>query len=242
MSKKVVIVGGHGNTSMRLTKLLTPKHNVTSIIRSPSQQNDIKSLSATPLILSVSTSPVSAFTKAFEGADVVYFSCGGGWSEMKQVDYEGAVKVADAIEAVQGKKPLFILVSSIDARDPDVIPPHYNAQDVAFSKQVRNVLGYYLKWKYEADKNIAKRTAFKWIILRPGELTNGPGLGKATLGRTHMTASISRQDVAQALALLIDREDAAGLVIDMVGGSTPMQDSLNAYIKKGEPGLAEIGL
>nr|BAL02923.1 hypothetical protein [Pholiota nameko] len=242
MSKKVVIVGGHGNTSMRLTKLLTPHHSVTSIIRRPSQQNDIKNLSATPLVLSVSDSPVASFTQAFQGADVVYFSCGGGWSEMKQVDYEGAVKVADAIEAVEGKKPLFILVSSIDSRDPNVVPPHYNVEDVAFSKQVRNVLGYYLKWKFEADKNIAKRTAFKWIILRPGELTDGPGKAKASLGRTHMTTSISRQDVAHALALLVDREDAAGLVIDMVGGSTPIQDGLDAYIKKGEPGLAEIGL
>jgi hypothetical protein len=43
-----------------------------------------------------------------------------------------------------------------------------------------------------------------------------------------------RQDVAEALALLIDREDAAGLAIDIVGGETPIQQGLNEFIKKGE--------
>jgi hypothetical protein len=40
--------------------------------------------------------------------------------------------------------------------------------------------------------------------------------------------------VAKALALLIDRQDAAGLAIDIVGGDTPLQDGLDAFIKKGE--------
>ena len=29
-----------------------------------------------------------------------------------------------------------------------------------------------MHWKYEADKNLVKRTGFNWIILRPGGLTN----------------------------------------------------------------------
>jgi hypothetical protein len=45
---------------------------------------------------------------------------------------------------------------------------------------------------------------------------------------------IKRDDVATALALLLDRDDAAGLAIDMVGGDTPIADGLDAVIKKGE--------
>lgn len=114
---------------MRLAKLLTPNHSVTSIIRDPAQENDIKELSATPLVLSLADAPVADFTKAFQGADVVYFSAGaggkGGEEMTKKIDYEGAVKTFDALEGVEGKKPLLILVSAIDVRDPEKIPAHY---------------------------------------------------------------------------------------------------------------------
>lgn len=63
------------------------------------------------------------------------------------------------------------------------------------SNRVRKAIGVYMKWKYEADKNLVKRTAFKWIILRPGGLTNNPGVGTAAIGRTHLGKTISvRQD------------------------------------------------
>jgi len=42
-----------------------------------------------------------------------------------------------------------------------------------------------------------------------------------------------RQDVAQILALLLNREDAAGLALDVVGGGeTPIADALDAAIQK----------
>lgn len=45
----------------------------------------------------------------------------------------------------------------------------------------------YMRWKYEAEKNLAKRNTFKWTILRPVYLTNEPGTGKASIGKTHFT-------------------------------------------------------
>ena len=49
-----------------------------------------------------------------------------------------------------------------------------------------------------------------------------------------LTFCRKRDDVAKALALLLDREDAAGLAIDLVGGDTPLEEGLDAVIKKGE--------
>lgn len=43
-----------------------------------------------------------------------------------------------------------------------------------------------------------------------------------------------RDDVAKALALLADREDAAGLAIDIIGGDGSIEEGLGAFIKKGE--------
>lgn len=120
------------------------------------------------------------------------------------------------------------------------------------SNRIRKVIPAYMHWKYEADKNLSKRTAFKWSILRPGGLTNDPGVGTASIGRTHLTKTISvsgqvqmtnflifndvsqRDDVAKALALLVERDDATGLAVDFVGGDTPIGEGLDAFIKKGE--------
>ena len=40
--------------------------------------------------------------------------------------------------------------------------------------------------------------------------------------------------MAVVLALLVDRPDAAGLAIDLVGGENPIPEALDAFIKKGE--------
>lgn len=61
---------------------------------------------------------------------MVYFSAGaggkGGEERTKKVDYEGAVKIYDAIEGIaEGKRPFLVLVSGIDVRDPEKIPAHY---------------------------------------------------------------------------------------------------------------------
>jgi hypothetical protein len=59
------------------------------------------------------------------------------------------------------------------------------------STRLRGAMAVYIKCKYEADKNLVKRDAFKWTILRPGVLNNEPGTGKASIGRTHLTPTIS---------------------------------------------------
>ena len=51
---------------------------------------------------------------------------GGGEERTQKVDYEGALKIFDAIEGVEGPvKPRLILVSALDIRDPEKIPTHY---------------------------------------------------------------------------------------------------------------------
>ena len=104
---------------------------MTSIIRNPEHAEDLKAASAdiTPLLLSLEEASVEDLTKAFTGADVVVFSAGaggkGGPERTKAVDYEGAVKVFDAIEGVESNKPRLILVSALDVRNPDIMPEHY---------------------------------------------------------------------------------------------------------------------
>ena len=107
------------------------KHSVTAIVRNEEHISDLKAASPAiqPLVLSLETDPVSAFAKAFTGKDVVVFAAGsggkGGPQRIVTVDYEGALKIFDAIELVKGTKPRLIMVSAIDVRDRGVVPPHY---------------------------------------------------------------------------------------------------------------------
>ena len=117
---------------------------------------------------------------------------------------------------------------------------------------MKKVIGPYMHWKYECDKQLIKRTTFKWTILRPGGLGLDPGTGTASIGRTHITTIISvrystshdqlltsvlfgkRDDVAKVLQMLVDRPEAAGLAIDIVGGSDCLEDALGYMIKRGD--------
>jgi len=57
--------------------------------------------------------------------------------------------------------------------------------------EIRKILGTYFHWKYEADKNLVQRDAFKWTIVRPGGFNDEPGVNKLSIGRTHVTGSIA---------------------------------------------------
>jgi len=104
---------------------------VTSIVRDPSHAPEIITAGATPLVLSLEVSSVPDLVKAFTGQDVIVFSAGaggkGGEERTKKVDYEGAVKVFDAIEGMDGEtKPRLILVSALHVlKDPSKLPKHY---------------------------------------------------------------------------------------------------------------------
>ncbi|KAH9956055.1 hypothetical protein BC827DRAFT_1317943 [Russula dissimulans] len=240
-NKKVVIVGGHGQVALRLTRLLSAKqYAISSIIRTEDHVTDLTAISPNviPFVLNLEDSPISAFTDAFSGADSVVFSAGAGGTgdpdRTRTVDYEGALKVFDAIEAIPGEKPHLLLVSAADVHGPDQIPPHWNEADRAASARTWKILTPYFHWKYKADKNLVHRAAFPWTILRPTALTDAPGTGRTDIGRTHVTASISRDDVALILAELIERADAAGLVIDISGGDVPIAEGLDQFINKGK--------
>ena len=133
--KKVVIVGGHGKVSLRLARLLGSTHTVTSIVRNKDRLEEIIETGAIPEIVSLEDDPKEKLSEVFKNANVVVFSAGAGGKpsetheaaeRTKRVDYEGALKVFDAIEGVEGEKPHLILVSSVDVRDRSKgNPAHY---------------------------------------------------------------------------------------------------------------------
>ena len=103
---------------------------MTSVIHDLGHNDDITAAGAEPLVLSLEDDPKEAFAKVFEGKDIVYFCAGAGNKgypeHTRKVDYEGAVKVFDALELVKDPKPRLIHISSVDIRDRSApAPAHY---------------------------------------------------------------------------------------------------------------------
>ncbi|TFK96136.1 hypothetical protein BDV98DRAFT_608500 [Pterulicium gracile] len=104
--------------------------------------------------------------------------------------------------------PRLILVSAIDVRDERKIPAHYNEEDIKISRYGREKIGSHFSGRLSVRGDTAPRT--------------------------HLKPDVSREDVAHALAYLSQRDDAAGLAIDFVGGETPIEEGLDTVIKRGE--------
>jgi nucleoside-diphosphate-sugar epimerase len=97
----------------------------------------LKSLGAHPLILSLEDSTVPDLTSALtaHNPDIVVFAAGAGGkgdkSRTRAVDYEGAVKVYDAMESANVRR--LILVGAVDIRDRDrEVPGWYDDEDGAY--------------------------------------------------------------------------------------------------------------
>ncbi|KAI0725603.1 hypothetical protein BC629DRAFT_1601844 [Irpex lacteus] len=262
-SLNVVIVGGHGKVpdllpclhplpalthiSFRLATLLTSRPNttVTTLVRKSKHIPFVQATGAIPVVLPLEDASVCDLVDVFAAArvDIVYFVVGaggkGGLERIRRVDEEGAIKVFDAIESLGSsmeERPRLITVSAIDVRDEAKgYPTHYTDDDIQWSKRIRAAVpAYYMQAKYNADKNLVLRTGFRWTILRPGVLYSGVGEGRGIIGKAHLARAVSRDDVAKTLYLLLEREDAHGLAIDLVGGDIPLEDGLDSFIKKGE--------
>jgi hypothetical protein len=130
-----------------LIPLLVKSHDVTGVVREPAHEEVVKSLGAKSLLLTLDA-PLSDYTAAVEGAVAVYYCSGfspappgpdappvpqqehdGG----SKADYDGTIKVYDAIEAVAGPKPRLIMLSGVDIRDVSKVPEHYVSERDAFN-------------------------------------------------------------------------------------------------------------
>ncbi len=211
---KIFVAGAHGNVGQKLVKILAKKgHTVKAMIRDNAQSDEIKNLGAEPVVADLEKD------KDFplEGIDVVYFCAGSGGKtgpdKTVAVDQKGAIKLVDS--AYEHKVSKFIMVSSIGADDPNQGPEEMKT---------------YLKAKHEADKEL-KFSGLAYTILRPGALTDDTGTGKI-IAREKLekeqkeNGSISRDDVAQALAACLDVKHTENKVFELVNGNIPIDEAL----------------
>lgn len=217
----VVIAGGHGQIALLLSERLAEAgHRVTGLIRDADQSGDLEARGASARVLDLEGSDLETVGDAIEGADGVVFAAGAGPGSGKQrkltVDLGAAVTLADAAAARGVSR--YVMISSMGADDPPGVDP--SDPDV-------ETFDVYLDAKAGADRHL-RASGLAWTILRPGRLTDDPGSGLVELAPTVERGGVPRADVAAVLAAILEEPGTAGLVLELVSGSTPVADAVAA--------------
>lgn len=207
---RIVIAGGHGQIALRLERLLAARGDeAAGIIRNPQQSEDLRAAGAEPVVLDLESATVEEAAEVLRGADAAVFAAGAGpdsGTERKDtVDRGAAVLFADAAQRAGVRR--YVVVSSMGA-DPD--HPGDEVFDV------------YLRAKGAADAYVRAQKALDWTILRPGMLTNDAGTGQVLLAASTGRGPVPRDDVAAALAELLDTPATAGLTLELISGNVPV--------------------
>ena len=118
----VVIVGGHGQVGLLMSKLLSARGDrVRGVIRKADQAPDLEQVGAEPVIADFVRDNLA---DAVAGADAVVFAAGspqGTSAEGKRtIDLGGAVKLIDAAQA--GGINRYVLISAIGVRNAEEPP------------------------------------------------------------------------------------------------------------------------
>lgn len=216
----VAIAGAHGQIARRLTSLLAARGDrVRGLIRNPAHADDVRADGAEPVLLDLEKAGADEVAAAIDGADAVVFAAGAGpgsgAARKDTMDRGGAVLLADAA-ALAGVRR-YLMVSAIGA-DAGRQPDH------------DDVFGAYIEAKKAADDAIRSRD-LDWTILRPGGLTMASGTGAVTLAEHTERGQIPREDVAAVLLALLDEPRTAGLSLDVVGGSTPIDHAVAGVVR-----------
>lgn len=212
---KIAIVGGHGQIARRLTRLLHDRrHQTVSLIRNPAHADRMRASGAEPRVIDLESTTVEALAAMFQGCGAVVFAAGAGpgsgAARKLTMDRDGATLTADACQMADVRRLIVVSAMNAERADPDS----------------DDVFQVYLRAKAEADADIRSRRQLDYTIVRPGPLTNDPGTGLVEAGDGLDRVPISRDDVAQALHVLIDERLALRTQFDLVTGLTPIAEAL----------------
>ncbi|WBB68690.1 NAD(P)H-binding protein [Micromonospora sp. WMMD812] len=212
---RVVIAGGHGKIARLLERHLAGRGDTAvGLIRNPDHAAALTAAGAAPVVCDLEHADVTEVAGHLAGADAVVFAAGAGpgsgATRKDTVDRAAAALLADAAQRAGVRR--YLLVSSMGVeRDP---APGTDA-----------VFAAYLRAKKAAEDDLTTRD-LDWTVLRPGRLTDDPPTGRITLARHVDRGAVTRADVARVLVALLDRPASAGLILELVGGNTPLDEAV----------------
>jgi uncharacterized protein YbjT (DUF2867 family) len=133
---------------------------------------------------------------------------GSGPERKLTMDYGGAIKLIDAAKAKNIKR--YVIISSIGA-DPSV--------------KGNDTFSAYLRAKGLADAEL-QNSGLDYTIVRPTGLTDDPGTGRVQIGERVSRGSISRDDVAAVLAMVLHTPSTIGKTFEVTSGNLPVEEAI----------------
>jgi uncharacterized protein YbjT (DUF2867 family) len=214
---QIAIAGAHGQIARNLAPMLTERGaGVVGLIRNPDHAEDVRALGAEPVLCDLERESIEAVAHAITGCQAAVFAAGAGpgsgTDRKLTVDRDGAIKLLQA--AVIAEVPRYLIVSSVGAENP---PPG------------DEVFAVYLRAKAEADAAV-QASDREWTILRPGRLTNEPGLGQVQLQASPFRGEIPREDVAAVLDALLRTPASAHRILYANRGDQPIAQAVSAAL------------
>ncbi|MBF9002210.1 MULTISPECIES: NAD(P)H-binding protein [Vibrio] len=210
----VFVVGAAGKVGHQLVrKLVKNGHDVLGMVRNDEQQELLREYGSHAVYGDLLELAVHELASLMKDSECVVFTAGaggkGGEAMTNAIDGKGLELCVDA--ALLAKVPRFILVSAFP--------------EAGRAKFISDTFENYMQVKKAADVYLAQST-LKWVILRPGTLTDTVGSGLVNMGPAIPYGDISREDVAATLVALVEHEEVEKRIIELTQGDTFIEQSI----------------
>lgn len=211
---KIAIAGGHGKVALIMTRLLKDRgEQPRSLIRDASQAEDVIRAGGEPVVTDLEKSTDEELDEALIDCEAIVFAAGAGpgsGPERKEtVDYGGAVRLIESAQRRGIKR--YVMLSSVGA----------DAE-----KQGDEAFDVYLRAKGRADRKLAE-SGLDFTVVRPVSLTDHLGTGLISTGGDSMQPEVPREDVAETLAEVLERDDLVGVTFTFGSGPDMIGEALD---------------
>lgn len=215
----VAIVGGNGQIARQIiTQLVAAGDQPVAVVRNPEYRDDLERLGARVELVDIEQQDASAFAAAFDDADAVVFSAGGGpdgnIERKRTVDLGGSLKSIDGAREAGVRR--FVQISAIGVDQP----PGDDASEVWQA---------YVQAKRDADTAV-RDSDLDWTILRPGGLTDEAGTGSVALAETLERGQVPRADVAAVVVACLHDDRTIGRQWELVGGDHAVETAIDVAV------------
>jgi uncharacterized protein YbjT (DUF2867 family) len=214
---RVVVVGAGGRTGRLIVEQLVARgHKAVATIRNPKHMAAMVSLGAETVMLDLELSTGPDFQAQFKGADAVVFAAGSAAGESSALDRSGLTKTARAAATAGVKR--YLNIASIGASTGMKLSGEWNTEEMRD----------YYKQKRAGNKYL-RESDLDWIIVEPGELTDGKPTGKVTLSEESIAAKpVSRSDVAAVVVTALKAPRTKGKALQLTAGKTAIAEAIKA--------------
>ena len=208
---KILVIGASGRVGTDLVKqLLADDHQVIGTTRQDEKLFSDDNYSQLDLDI---TAEKDAIQKQIEqDIDAVYFVAGSSGKNVLEVDLHGAVKTMQAVEDKGIKR--YIMLSTVFSLDTS----KWDSPGIADLKE------YYI-CKHYADQWLVNNSSLDYTIVQAGALKERAATGKITINGDNAGEN-SIEDVATALAAVLNADNTTKKVFSMHNGETPIDEAI----------------